>query len=157
LCARASRGAGVAVPARITGGRESMLPRAKAVPWKKQRSRIVALVAMCLLACHEASGGEPRYQIPGADVSRGKAAITRYGCGTCHMIPGIDGASGLVGPPLIKWAQRTYIAGEVPNDPAHLMSWLQAPQTIEPGTDMPDLGVSPRDARDIAAYLYTIH
>ncbi len=117
----------------------------------------VGFAAALLAGCHPASGGEPSYQIPGASASRGKVALQRYGCGNCHMIPGIAGATGMVGPPLIKWSQRTYIAGEVPNDPAHLMTWIQAPQSIEPGTAMPDLGVNPQDARDIASYLYTIH
>jgi cytochrome c len=30
------------------------------------------------------------------------------------------------------------------------------PQSIEPGTGMPNLGVSDGQARDIAAYLYTL-
>ena len=51
---------------------------------------------------------------------------------------------------------RTYVAGQVPNTPDFLVRWLEAPQAIEPGTAMPDLGVTPKDARDIAAYLYTI-
>lgn len=33
------------------------------------------------------------------------------------------------------------------------MRWLQDPQSIEPATLMPDVGVSPHEARDIAAYL----
>ena len=43
--------------------------------------------------------------------------IVAAGCGTCHMIPGIKDAQGLVGPPLIHWSRRTYIAGEAPNTP----------------------------------------
>ena len=30
------------------------------------------------------------------------------------------------------------------------------PKGVEAGTDMPDLGVSPQQAQDIAAYLFTL-
>lgn len=72
------------------------------------------------------------------------------------MIPGVSGANGLVGPPLIKWSGRSFIAGEVPNNPENLITWITVPQSIEPGTVMPNLGVLDEDARDIAAYLYTL-
>lgn len=62
----------------------------------------------------------------------------------------------MVGPPLTAWSQRAFIAGEVPNSPEFLMRWIEVPQAIEPGTDMPNLGVTHGEARDIAAYLYTL-
>jgi cytochrome c1 len=36
------------------------------------------------------------------------------------------------------------------------VQWLREPQAVHPGTAMPDLDVSERDARDIAAYLGTL-
>ena len=36
------------------------------------------------------------------------------------------------------------------------MLWLQEPQTIEPGTIMPNLGVSQEEARDMAAFLFNL-
>ena len=62
-----------------------------------------------------------------------------------------------VGPPLDRYGRRVYIAGRLPNTPENLTAWLRAPQRYEPGGAMPDLGVTDRDARDIAAYLYTLH
>lgn len=115
-----------------------------------------AALPAAILACGEASAREPRYVIPGADANRGKEAIAMYGCGSCHVIPGIREAIGTVGPPLIMWSRRTYIAGEVPNTPEYLVRWIETPQAIEPGTAMPNLGVTEERARDIAAYLYTI-
>ncbi len=94
--------------------------------------------------------------VPGGDASRGKAAIASYGCGACHEIPGLAQARGVVGPPLLHFARRVYIAGEVSNTVPSLVQWIRAPQSIEPGTAMPDLGVSEQEARDIAAYLYTL-
>lgn len=101
-------------------------------------------------------GGEPYRHVAGGNADRGKQAIQAFGCGSCHMIPGIDGARGTVGPPLMYFGRRVYIAGEVPNTPVSLMQWIQSPQSIEPKTLMPALGVSASQARDMAAYLYTL-
>jgi cytochrome c len=119
---------------------------------------IVGMAALSGAAwsCQQAQGREPRYAIEGGNADRGKAAIEMYGCGSCHMIPGVRDATGTVGPPLIVWSRRTYIAGEVPNTPEYLVRWIEVPQAIEPGTAMPNLGVTEGHARDIAAYLYTI-
>lgn len=118
----------------------------------------VGVLAMVLPAgCQEAAGREPMYTVPGGDPGRGKVAIETFGCGSCHMIPGVATAKGTVGPPLMFWSRRTYIAGEVPNTPDYLIRWIEVPQAIEPGTAMPNLGVPEGAARDIAAYLYTIH
>lgn len=42
------------------------------------------------------------------------------------------------------------------NTPDNLMSWLENPQRVVPGNVMPDMGITAQDARDIAAYLYTL-
>ncbi|MFR9778591.1 c-type cytochrome [Micromonospora sp. MS34] len=87
---------------------------------------------------------------------RGAQLIATYGCGSCHAIPGVDRADGLVGPPLTRFGARSYIAGELPNNADNLRRWISDPQGVEPGTAMPNLGVSAIDAQDIAAYLYTL-
>lgn len=94
--------------------------------------------------------------VPGGDARRGAAVIDRYGCGSCHTIPGVRNAKGMVGPPLLWWSRRTFIAGEVPNTPENLVRWVLAPQSVEPHTAMPALGLSDQQARDVAAYLYTL-
>ena len=50
----------------------------------------------------------------------GPDKIRKYGCYTCHTIPGVEGANGLVGPPLSGIYERVYIAGEVPNTPENI-------------------------------------
>lgn len=95
-------------------------------------------------------------QVSGGSVVAGRAAITRYGCGSCHVIPGIADASGAVGPALGQVAVRATIAGRLPNSPAAMARWLQHPQAVVPGNAMPEQGVTPRDARDMTAYLYTL-
>jgi cytochrome c1 len=87
---------------------------------------------------------------------RGAKLIAQYGCGSCHTIPGVEQAGGLVGPPLTRFGARSYIAGELPNNADNLQRWITDPQAVEPGTAMPKLGVSAIDAQDIAAYLYTL-
>lgn len=119
------------------------------------RSVVAFLAAAVLVACHPATD-ETAHQMTGGNVSAGKAAIERYGCGACHEIPGVSAANGLVGPSLAKIADRTYLAGNLPNQPENLMMWIADPQKVEPGTAMPDLNVSAAEARDIAAYLYTL-
>ncbi|HEX6627089.1 MAG TPA: cytochrome c oxidase assembly protein [Gemmatimonadaceae bacterium] len=123
------------------------------VPVAQALLLIVALVA--LPGCDRASG-DTRHLLSNSDTERGRTAIRRYGCGSCHDIPGVSGASGMVGPPLGKIAQRVYIAGVLPNEPDNMIRWLENPPGVDPLTAMPYMGVTPRDARDIAAYLYTL-
>lgn len=90
------------------------------------------------------------------DPERGKLAIGQYACATCHVIPGIVGANAPVGPPLRNIGRREMIAGVLPNHPDAMVRWLRDPQSVNPRSAMPDLGVTERDARDIAAYLGTL-
>lgn len=91
-----------------------------------------------------------------ADPQRGKMALRQYACTTCHKIPGVVGDHAAVGPPLERIATREYIAGVLPNTPENMVRWLRFPQDVDPLTAMPNLGVTERDARDMAAYLYTL-
>lgn len=79
--------------------------------------------------------------------------MIRYGCPTCHVIPGVPGAVGKVGPSLEDLRQRSYLAGSLPNNPRNLQLWIMHPQQYRPGVAMPEMGVSARDAASIAAYL----
>jgi cytochrome c2 len=92
----------------------------------------------------------------GGNPDRGPQLIRSYGCNTCHTIAGVDGANGLVGPPLTGIAGRSYIAGVLPNAPENMVRWIENPKAVDSLTAMPVLGVTPADARDIAAYLYTL-
>ena len=121
-------------------------------------SRIVLIVmAVALAACtSRPNARDDVRRLTGGEPDRGASAIGRYGCGSCHDIPGVQDAAGTVGPPLGGIASRAYLAGHVQNTPAGMMRWIQKPQAIDEGTLMPDLGVTDQDARDIAAYLYTL-
>jgi len=120
---------------------------------------VLSFVAALMLLAAGCTGDSmtPGYvTITGGNPNRGKAVIEHFDCGSCHIIPGVPNANGLVGPPLIKWGERTFIAGEVPNTPENLVQWIEVPTSIEPHTAMPVLGVNEQQARDAAAYLYTI-
>lgn len=92
----------------------------------------------------------------GGNPSRGAELIEASGCGGCHIIPGINDAEGLVGPPLNHMGKRVFIAGVLRNTPENMIHWLRNPQAVVPNNAMPDMGLSEADARDIAAYLRTL-
>jgi cytochrome c len=92
----------------------------------------------------------------GGDAAAGRAAIARRPCGGCHEIPGIRGAGGTVGPPLTRFARRAYIGGRLSNTPDNLVAWIEDPHAVDPQSAMPPMGIGEAEARDIAAYLYTL-
>jgi cytochrome c len=115
-----------------------------------------AVIAATALVGLPASATEPVWRIAGANARRGQALIETAGCAACHTVPGVRGARGNVGPPLTRFGDRSTIAGMLPNEPKNLVTWLRHPQQVVPGNAMPDVGLDERDARDIAAYLYTL-
>ena len=112
--------------------------------------------ALVVAGCSHPGTAMPPAESHQGDPAHGQQLIAQYGCGSCHEIPGVDGADGLVGPPLTHFGKRSYIAGQLPNNASNLQRWIEDPPAVEPGTAMPDLGVSSIDARDIAAYLLTL-
>jgi cytochrome c len=68
----------------------------------------------------------------------------------------VSGARGRVGPPLEKLAHRVYIAGKFPQDPATLARWITDAPALSPGTAMPAIAMTPEEAHNMAAYLYTL-
>jgi cytochrome c2 len=118
-------------------------------------SFIAILTALLLTACGRSE--EPSMvELTGGDPDAGREAIHTYACGTCHEIPGIEGADGMIGPSLAGIGDRTTLAGQLPNSPDNMIRWIRDPQNALPSTAMPDLDVSAKEARDMAAYLYTL-
>jgi len=135
------------------------------MPYVPVRRAAVALLAVVLIIvaaglAWEGYDAETRLwshaaATTGGDPHRGEAMFIQYGCGSCHHIGYVRRATGLVGPPLDNIALRSMIAGKLSNTPDNLEQWIRNPQSVTPGTDMPNLNVSGRDARDITAFLYT--
>jgi cytochrome c len=124
----------------------------------RQLRLICAFAALPLLltGCGDnPSASATPLQIKG-DAQHGRQLIKEFGCGSCHQIPGIDNADSMVGPPLVSWRRRIYVAGVLRNTPDNLQRWIEHPQQIVPNNAMPEMGISARQAQDIAAYLYTL-
>ncbi|MFN7138289.1 MAG: c-type cytochrome [Limisphaerales bacterium] len=116
---------------------------------------LLILLVGALCGCN-AEARKTAAMMTGGDPDRGKTTITQYGCNACHTIPGIAGANALVGPSLDQIASRSYIAGVLENTPENMIQWIQNPPAVAPKTAMPHLNVTEAEARDIAAYLYTL-
>lgn len=118
-----------------------------------------ALLLLLLAAACDVPNAEARREaaaLTGGDPRYGPALMRKYGCQACHTIPGVDGADGLVGPPLGGIASRSYIGGVLTNTPENMMKWVMNPKGVDSLTAMPNTGVTDADARHIAAYLYTL-
>jgi cytochrome c2 len=123
----------------------------------ERASRLAGLAAAVTLLCGcEGDVERTAAAMTGGDPGRGPEVIRKYGCEACHSIPGVEGASSQVGPSLDDLGSRPHLAGGLANTPENLMRWIRHPQEIEPGTAMPELGVTESDGRDIAAYLFTL-
>jgi cytochrome c len=120
-------------------------------------SRAAAASALGLVAVGLAASLAGWLPLPASGrADPGLVALEAYDCGVCHRIPGVRGARGTVGPPLAGFGRRIYVAGRFPNDEATLARWIVDPPALAPGTAMPAIGVSERDARDMAAYLHRL-
>jgi cytochrome c len=91
-----------------------------------------------------------------ADPYAAAKSIIAAQCSACHVVPGIAGAIGNVGPSLKGIGRQRMIAGKLPNSPDNMTRWLMHPQKIDPGNAMPDMGLTDDQARKIAAYLRTL-
>ena len=120
----------------------------------KRRCVFVLVSMIALSGCSEKST-RSSHLFANADPEHGKAALSRYGCISCHTIPGVRGSNALTAPPLIGIAQRSYLAGMIENTPENLRLWIQHPRQVNPRTAMPEQAVTDQDARDMVAYLYT--
>lgn len=122
------------------------------------RSGTVAAAAtgLALLAGCERGAVEGGPTLAGADPGRGLAAIRRAGCGACHVVPGVDWPRGRTGPSLEGFAARALIGGRHPNRPEVLTGFVRNAQAYSPGSAMPPMPLTEQEARDVAAYLYTL-
>ena len=115
----------------------------------------VFICAVALIGCKPSSETKMwASDATGGNPDHGKQAILKYGCASCHTIDGISSES-LVGPPLTRMAGRSYLAGNMQNNAANMVRFIQHPRQVHNDTAMPEMGVAEQDARDIAAYLYT--
>ena len=123
----------------------------------RRHAGLILLLAASLACDHNATKvREEARLLTGGDPEKGVSAIGRYGCGACHTIPRVRGATGTVGPPLSGVAVRGYVAGRLANSPSNMKQWIQHPQAFAPGSAMPEMRVTDEDAAHITAFLYTL-
>lgn len=87
---------------------------------------------------------------------RTKIMFRQYACHSCHRIEGVVGPKSHVGPALIDYARRRYVAGVVPNNEENLVRFIRDPQGVSPHSLMPNLAVAEAHARDMAVYLLSL-
>lgn len=119
----------------------------------------LALLVILLAACNRLPEKPAAAPTPAAtgNSERGKALAAQYGCNVCHVIPGVGGPAGSLGPSLQGIGGRPAFSNDViQNTAANMAVYIQEPARLNPQSTMPPLGVSPADAQDIAAYLMTL-
>lgn len=122
-------------------------PLSSRLPAALRAAGLVLATSLVVAACSQ----HDDTAIPG-DPERGRELLRHYGCVACHEVRKLD-AKAMVGPPLDDIGARVYLAGILPNSPQNLAHWIRSPQSYKPGSAMPDLGVTQRDAQDMAAFL----
>ena len=116
--------------------------------------RRLAVVLLLLSACGKREAPAPA--VPG-NAERGRSLISQYGCNVCHIIPGISGPQGAIGPSLEGLASRPAIGnGAAPNTHANLAKFIRNPASVNPSSNMPPIALTDADAQDVAAYLVTL-
>jgi len=90
--------------------------------------------------------------------AHGEQVFQQNTCVACHMIRGLPGATGTVGPDLTHLGSRATLgAGVVDNTPEQLRAWISNPQAIKPGVLMPAFSsISASDLNDLVAYLESL-
>jgi cytochrome c len=123
----------------------------------KRAALLILLLAACNRGEEPAAATAPAAPPAIGNPERGKLLAAQHGCNVCHVIPGVEGPQGSLGPSLQGVASRPMISYDtVPNTPANLVQYIQQPATLNPASSMPPLGVAPGDAQDIAAFLMTL-
>src|SRR5215216_4628319 len=109
------------------------------------------------------SGSQPTTAVAGSsastsggDAQKGRTLLIEKGCGACHTARGVPEATGSIGPNLTGIASRPRIADTLPNTPENMKRWIINPSVVKPGTMMPPLGLSDKEADDLVSFLETL-
>ena len=124
--------------------------------YRRTTSGLLLMVPILVLLAACADKRQQPRDITGADAAAGLAVIERLGCAACHQIPGVDWPQGTVGGSLNGFADRSMIAGQFPNQPDTLANWVRNAPSMSATTGMPAMPMTSAEARDVAAYLYTL-
>jgi cytochrome c oxidase subunit II len=82
--------------------------------------------------------------------------LVQYRCGLCHEVRGTS-AGAVTAPDLTHLMSRQMIAaGTLVNGPGTLGAWIEGPQLLKPGTQMPSQNLTAEQLSDTLAYLETL-
>jgi cytochrome c oxidase subunit 2 len=99
---------------------------------------------------HTATAGAP----PDPAYAAGEKLFQAKGCVGCHSLTAVNAPKGMIGPNLANVGARSYIgAGSFKNTDETLARWIQNPQAMKKGVLMPNLGVTPEEAKSLVAFL----
>lgn len=118
-------------------------------------SALLPLAPMLVLGACVDKAAQSRPFVQG-DAARGLDVVREVGCAACHRVPGVAWPEGRAGGDLAGFGARPLIAGRLPNQPDVLIRWLIDAPSLDPGTAMPPMPLTQAQARDVAAYLYSL-
>jgi cytochrome c oxidase subunit 2 len=95
----------------------------------------------------QAAPADPAY-------AAGEKLFMAKGCVGCHSLQAVNAPKGMIGPNLANVGARSFIgAGSFKNTDENLARWIQDPQAMKKGVLMPNLGVTPDEAKSLVAFL----
>ena len=98
-------------------------------------------------ASQAAAPADPAY-------AAGEKLFLAKGCVGCHSLQAVNAPKGMIGPNLANVGARSFIgAGSFQNTDENLSRWIQNPQALKKGVLMPNLGVTPDEAKSLVAFL----
>lgn len=126
---------------------------------------LVTFLSVLTIACtppssrggqQSADGADKATATGAGDPQHGRTLLVEKGCGACHTARGVPEATGSIGPNLNGIASRPRIADTLPNTPENMKLWIINPSVVKPGTMMPPLGLSDKEADDLVSFLETL-
>jgi cytochrome c1 len=95
--------------------------------------------------------------LPAESVDTAIEIAVRHRCTMCHVIPGVPGNGGALGPSLAGVGNRETISnGTVPNDVGNLSAFIRKPTSLNPSSLMPSSGMTEAESDLLARYLMTL-
>ncbi len=123
-------------------------------PSQRQRRASASLVSIALVLLVLSMEGVIGSAIASPEA---KALLQAKACGACHVIPGVEEAYGKAGPSLKGLHERKRLfGGALENNLENLKAWQKNPESIKPGTLMPNTGLTDEEVEILILYFDTI-
>ncbi|MFQ5675469.1 MAG: c-type cytochrome [bacterium] len=123
------------------------------MPNPQLSSQEATAVTAYLNSISKGSDYQPPKAPAGGSASRGEKLVESIGCKACHVVTDEDREVKVTDVSYDIAPELTKIASKVNRD--WLFAWIKNPKQYHPGTTMPKLRLTDREALDIVAYLMT--